>query len=235
MKHKQNCKETTAFILKHNTHPSSFPNYIVFTFYYYSFNNTLIFEVKIMKQRIHWQRRIFWEQQQYFLFHPSKTRTCEGESKKIYEKRDKFVFQPSDQYTCTQFPKQLWKSLYWLALFLCSCRRQAVPSTLYQWKEIPVHETWGQCVSPLGEKIWALELQSTGKKGKIYSDNLFPQVPAPPEREFGWIALLQVVNLILLFPREQEWLWSLSYILWDLKSTRIHWNLSFHSKAEKPS
>lgn len=50
MKHKHNCKETIAFILKHNTHQSSFPNYTVFTFYYYSSNNTLIFEVKIMKK-----------------------------------------------------------------------------------------------------------------------------------------------------------------------------------------
>lgn len=39
-----------------------------------------------------------------------------------------------------------------LALFLCSCRKQDVPSTLYHCKEISVHETRDQCVSAPREK-----------------------------------------------------------------------------------
>lgn len=119
-----------------------------------------------------------------------------------------------------------------LALFLCSCRRQDVLSTLYRWKEIPGHETRDQCVSPPGEKTWALQFQSSSKNGKIYTDNLFTGVPAPPESEFGMIVLHQVMKLILLFPIGQEWLWIPSYVVHDLKSTSIHWNLSLFSRAE---
>lgn len=182
MKHKHNCKKPTAFILKHTTHQPSFPNYIVFTYHYLSSNNTLIFDVKTMKELIN-KKNTFENSNNIFFFILVKHTHMEVKVQKYMGKGSNLC---SSLLTSTfAHVSQTALEVTVLALFLCSCRRQDVPSTLYQCKEIPAHETWGQYVSPLGEKIWALELQSAGKKGKIYSDNLFPQVPAPPESEFG--------------------------------------------------
>lgn len=119
-----------------------------------------------------------------------------------------------------------------LAPFLCSCRRQDVLSTLYHRKEIPAHETRDQCVSPPGEKTWALEFQSSSKNGKIYTENLFTEVPAsltkwvwldcsPPSYEID--STVPHRAGVTLEPQLHS--------LW-LEERRSHRNLSLLSRAE---